>query len=86
MRDLKALKQKINVDIQPLKEMLSHRYDPMQKKQWLALIRRVKDSIVQNPEQYIEAESLPDHETLSNLVNDIFEDYVKRYIDNTSSL
>jgi len=86
MSDLKTLKQKINVDIQPLKEMLSHRYDPMKKKQWLTFVNRIKDSVIQNPSQYIETEDLPDYETLSNLVNDIFDDYVKRYIDNTGSL
>jgi hypothetical protein len=79
--DLKVLKQKINAEMQPLKEMLSHRYDPVQKKQWLQFITKVKSSVMRNPDQYIEMEMLPSPEILSELLNEIFDEYVRRYIN-----
>jgi hypothetical protein len=78
--DLKVLKQKINAEMQPLKEMLSHRYDPVQKKQWLQFITKVKSSVVRNPDQYIAMEILPSAEILSELLGEIFDEYIRRYI------
>lgn len=67
--------------MQPLKEMLSHRYDPIRKKEWLQLIAKVKNSVIQNPDQYIEMEILPSRESLTELLNEIFDEYIKRYIN-----
>jgi hypothetical protein len=79
--DLKVLKQKVNAEMQPLKEMLSHRYDPVQKKQWLQFVVKVKSSVMQNPDQYIGMEILPSPKILSELLDEIFDDYVRRYIN-----
>lgn len=79
--DIKVIKQKVNAEIQPLKEMLSHRYDPVKKKEWLQFIAKTKNSIIQHPDQYIGMEILPSPEILSELLNEIFDDYIKRYIN-----
>lgn len=73
------MKQRISKDIQPLKEMLSDRYDPSRKQAWLNFIKTTKNSILQNPDQYIDIEKLPAPETLSLLVNEIFDEYITWY-------
>lgn len=78
--DLKKLKQSISRDILPLKEMLSHQFDETNKQEWLKFVKQVRNSVIQKPDQYIEMQSLPDQEILSQIVTEIFDEFIRQYI------
>lgn len=69
----------INEELQPLKDMLSARYDPQQRAAWVQFVEHVQESILKNPNQYLDFEVLPDSEILTDLVQTNFNQFLNNY-------
>jgi hypothetical protein len=74
--DISGLRQKIDDQLDDLKEMLAHRRLHMQDAEWIDFVHRARKSILEHPDQYLEGE-LPTPEILLTVVNAILDDFVK---------
>lgn len=62
----------------PFLEMLEHREDQMNYRDWTQLIERTVKSINDNPLQYLNGD-LPDKEIISDVVKEIFADFLSKH-------
>jgi hypothetical protein len=74
--DISRLRQKIDDQLDDLKEMLQHRRTQMPAAEWIDFVHRARKSILAYPDQYLEGE-LPPSEILLTVVNAIFDDFLK---------
>ncbi|HCW08270.1 MAG TPA: hypothetical protein DGG95_12990 [Cytophagales bacterium] len=65
-----------NKYLDPFKAMLVYKKRSLSDDEWLSLVERIKNSIIQNPEQYLGRE-LPDHATIEETVSEIFTSFIK---------
>ena len=74
--DIFRLKQKIDGQLEDLKEMLEHKRLQLPDTEWTEFVDRARKSILEHPDQYLEGE-LPAAETLSYVVNSLFDSFLK---------
>jgi hypothetical protein len=74
--DIYRLKQKIDGQLEDLKEMLEHKRLNLPDAEWTDFVHLARKSILEHPDQYLEGE-LPTAETLSYVVNAVFDDFLK---------
>ncbi len=74
--EIKTHKLKFNRTLEPFKVMLVNRKTQLSPMEWIDLVNRTKEGILSQPDQYLGKE-LPAAETLSKVVDKIFEDFLK---------
>lgn len=74
--DISVLKQKIDGQLDDLKEMLEHKRLHLPDAEWTDFVDRARKSILEHPDQYLEGD-VPATEILSHVVNAVFEDFLK---------
>jgi hypothetical protein len=74
--DIFRLKQKIDGQLEDLKEMLEHKRLQLPDAEWTEFVDRARKSILEHPDQYLEGD-LPTAETLSYVVNSVFDSFLK---------
>ncbi|MCD9019944.1 hypothetical protein [Parachryseolinea silvisoli] len=74
--DIYRLKQKIDGQLDDLKEMLEHKRQDLPEAEWTDLVHRARKSILEHPDQYLEGE-LPSADILSYVVNAVFDKFLK---------
>lgn len=74
--DIYRLKQKIDGQLDDLKEMLEHKRQDLPEAEWTDFVHRARKSILEHPDQYLEGE-LPSADILSYVVNAVFDKFLK---------
>jgi hypothetical protein len=69
-------RRKFNNALQPLKVMLVDRKRRLSLATWISFVNQIRDRVLVNPHQYL-GDALPPAAQLSEIVNDIFRDFVK---------
>jgi hypothetical protein len=74
---IKIHKSKFNKALEPIKVMLSHKQNILEKEKWVVLVERTRTSIINQPEQYLGADLARKKVLAITLVNTIFEEFIK---------
>jgi hypothetical protein len=69
-------RRKFNNALQPLKVMLVDRKRRLSLATWISFVNQIRDRVLVNPDQYL-GDPLPPAAKMSQIVNDIFRDFVK---------
>jgi hypothetical protein len=71
----KSYKRRFNNALQPIKVMLVHQQAAMTKSEWLMLVERTRNSVIEKPREYLSVDA-PDQELLEQIVDQIFADFI----------
>lgn len=74
--DLKIVAQykaRFQRELSPIFEMIDHQKTKLSKTEWLNFVKRVKDSILNSPAQYVTG-VLPSRLVLETVLNELFEE------------
>ena len=77
MNKSESYEAQFNKWLDPFMVMLAARKNSLPLYDWLILVERTKNSIIQNPSQYLGHE-LPASEVIENSVSAIFSDFLRR--------
>lgn len=61
--------------LKPFLDMLDYQQGTMDSREWEATVYRIASSVDSHPEQYL-GKDLPDHETTSQFIKEIFEEFI----------
>jgi hypothetical protein len=77
--DLKTVAQykaRYQRELSPIFEMVDHQKTQLPKNEWQSFVKRVKDSILNSPAQYVTG-ALPSRLILETVLNELFEENVE---------
>lgn len=66
-------KQKYRGQLAPIIEVIEHRKSELSSRDWVDFVKRVEDSLLKTPEQYLFG-ALPSRAVLSIIINEIFQE------------
>jgi len=69
-------RRKFNNALEPIKVMLVDKKRELTLQTWLTFVNQTRDRVLINPDQYL-GDQLPPAELMTQVVNDIFRDFVK---------
>ena len=69
-------RRKFNNALEPLKVMLVDKKRKLTLATWISFVNQTRDRVLVSPHQYL-GEPLPPADQMSQIVNDIFRDFVK---------
>jgi hypothetical protein len=73
--EIKTHHRKLNNALQSIKVMLANKKHSLDKNDWHLLVDKTRESIITNPNQYIDTE-LPTQETLKAVIDRIFQQFL----------
>jgi hypothetical protein len=73
--NLVVQKETINLELQPIWEMLRYNKHKLNLKEWLCFVEQVKEGIVHHPDEYVNVE-IDKPEVFKYLIDKIFEEFV----------
>ena len=73
---LSILEADINLELQPVLEMLKHYKNKLSTEKWTALAERTRKSVLRHPHEYLTVELEP-REAVKKAINIVFEEYLK---------
>jgi hypothetical protein len=68
-------KENIEIDLQPIWEMLRHNKRKLNLRQWKSLVEEVKAGVIRQPNEYVNAEAISSH-AFRQLIDKIFNEFV----------
>jgi hypothetical protein len=77
MKSETSYEVQFNKWLDPFKAMLAQKKKRMQPNEWLEMVERTKNSIIQNPEQYL-GRDLPVSTVIHETVTIIFADFLQK--------
>ena len=77
--DITLYKRMFHKSLEPFKVMLAGKRNEMNEQEWLAFVERTKESVIRHPDEYL-GQELPPTNTLRLIVQDIFDEVIKRML------
>ncbi|MCD9019092.1 hypothetical protein [Parachryseolinea silvisoli] len=73
----KVYKRRFNSSLEPMKVMLVDLRHTLTPEAWMALVQRTRESVVRNPDQYIEGSNdLPPGDGYQRIISLIFDEFL----------
>lgn len=73
----KVYKRRFNSSLEPVKIMLVDLRRTLAPEAWMALVQRTRDSVMRNPDQYIEGSNdLPPGDAYQRIISLIFDEFL----------
>lgn len=76
-KEEKVYKRRFNSSLEPMKVMLVDLRRTLAPEAWMALVQRTRESVVRNPDQYIEGSNdLPPGDDYQRIISLIFDEFL----------